>query len=83
MVVGNDSSIKNYSGVHQHVLFLYIYTYISSTERSSQSSDRPDCSGVRLFQILDFCEIFEFLAVFLKMVWITKRAAAMIALSFL
>lgn len=61
------------------VVLKYIYIYISSTERSSQSTIVLVCvfsdSGL-LRNIRNSCR-------FLKMVWITKRAAAMIALSFL
>lgn len=61
------------------VVLIYIYIYISSTERSSQSTIVLVCvfsdPGL-LRNIRNSCR-------FLKMVWITKRAAAMIALSFL
>lgn len=62
------------------VVLKYIYIYIF---RQQNDPPRVQSFWCASFQILDFLRNIRNSCRFLKMVWITKRAAAMIALSFL
>lgn len=57
MWVGIDSSTRNYSGVHQYVLFLYIYIYFVNRTILAEYNR----SGVRLFRFWTFAKYSKFL----------------------